>query len=1523
MIEDAGPLLVLTQERLREHLPAAPKTLCLDTEWEKVAGANQGNPAAAATAQNLAYVIYTSGSTGRPKGVSVSHQNAGRLFAATEAEYGFAGTDVWALFHSFAFDFSVWEIFGALLYGGRLVIVPYWISRSPEAFHEFLVTNSVTVLNQTPSSFYQLDAADAVKGADQSLSLRLVIFGGEALELQRLAGWFARHGDDFPELVNMYGITETTVHVTLLRLKREDATGVSGGAIGRQLGDLQAYVLDAAGRPAPIEVAGELYIGGPGLARGYLGRPDLTAERFVPNPFGTAGERLYRTGDLARYKCDGIIEYLGRIDQQVKIRGFRIELGEIEARLVEHPVISAVAVTARETETSKQLAAYVVCAPNAQLDFESIRGWLRERLPDYMVPSVFVRLDVLPLTPNGKINRKALPAPVGGPNPQARYAAPRTAIEEILAEIWKEILGVKKVGVTDNFFALGGDLILSIQMVSRARQQGLMITPRQLFEHQTIAALAAVTGTDAKTAAQAMEAEQGAVSGDVPLTPIQRWFFELPLPNPHHWNQAILLEARSTLDPDLLEQAVAQLITHHDALRMRFAKVDCAVRAETAVNWQQRNLAADDCTGLFARVDLSKVPPASQQEALADAATKLHRSLHLETGPLLQAGWFDLGKSQLLLLVAHHLVVDGVSWRVLLEDLQSAYRLLLAATDGVPPIFPPKTTSFRQWSEKIWAYARSLLESGGSSEEEIYWCDPARLNVSPLPVDDADGSNEPALTQSVAGSLTADETHALLHNVPAAYRTQINDVLLTALVQALNAWSGNSTFLVDLEGHGREELFPEIDLSRTVGWFTTVFPVLLRGATGDPAGDALKSIKDQLRAIPRRGIGYGLLRYADKESALGRRLKTQPVAQISFNYLGQFDQSLPEGALFTVAGAGVGLEHDEHGIRPHELDFSGNVLGGCLQLSLSYSGARYRRTTAERLMATYLQALRGLISHCLLPDVGGYTPSDFPLARLSQPQLDQLFGGVRGIEDVYPLTPLQQGMLFHALYAPESGVYVEHLSCTLQGPLDTAAFTAAWRRVMASHPILRSSFRWEGLDAPVQVVHAKAALPIEEQDWRGVPADAQAGRWAAYLEVDRQAGFDFARAPLMRLALMRCSEDRWLFLWSHHHVLLDGWSLALVLKQVFAAYEAVCQDETPRQRPSRPYRDYLAWLSGQDMAAAEAYWRQSLAGFRAPTPLPFSSFDWRRNCRTSGDCYAETSLTLSAQKTQVLEDFSRRHQVTLNTLVQGAWAILLSRTSGERDVLFGVTVSGRPAELIGVELMVGLFINTLPLRVTVPPDAKVADWLRSLFAQNLELRHHEYAPLVEIQGWSEVPRGEPLFASLLVFENYPVDRSLSGRMGHIEIDDSFAQEQTNYPLTVSVSPGAALQLSISYDCARFDAATVTAMLAHLSTMLEGIATSQELRLSELPLLRDVERHQLLREWSGAAEFMGSVHSAGLSSKPVRATCDTHPWRGCGDLRGRMAELRRAELKGQSACVSFAQVGSWAGGRGWPLRRALI
>ena len=498
MIEDAAPLLVLTTQALRQRLPETTQTLRLDADWASIAEQAQDNLPARAQPQNLAYVIYTSGSTGRPKGAGVSHRNVRRLFAATHAEFSFSATDVWTLFHSFAFDFSVWEIWGALLYGGRLVVVPYWVSRSPEAFHELLAAQGVTVLNQTPSSFYQLDAIDAAQGAARALSLRLVIFGGEALEPQRLAAWFERHGDAQPALINMYGITETTVHVTLRALQRGDAAR-RDSCIGRPLNDLQAFLLDAQMNPVPLGVAGELYVGGGGLARGYLGRPDLTAQRFVPNPFDEAGTRLYRTGDLARFREDGNIDYLGRIDSQVKIRGFRIELGEIEAALARLPDVRETAVLAREDSPGdRRLVAYVVLREGGEPNPAALRETLGRDLPDYMVPSAFVALDALPLTPNGKLDRKALPSPDIGAQAAQRYVAPRNAAEETLCRIFAEALKLDRVGIQDNFFELGGHSLLAVQLVERLRGHGLRANVRALFAHPTPAGLTAAINVDAE-----------------------------------------------------------------------------------------------------------------------------------------------------------------------------------------------------------------------------------------------------------------------------------------------------------------------------------------------------------------------------------------------------------------------------------------------------------------------------------------------------------------------------------------------------------------------------------------------------------------------------------------------------------------------------------------------------------------------------------------------------------------------------------------------------------------------------------------------------------------------------------------------------------------------------------------------------------------------------------------------------------------------------------------------------------------
>jgi amino acid adenylation domain-containing protein len=489
MLADAHVPVLLTQEALMDRLPAHDaQVVRLDADWPAIAAEPTTAPPSGVHPDNLAYVIYTSGSTGRPKGTLITHGCVSRLFAANEAQFGFGPADVWTLFHSYAFDFSVWEIWGALLYGGRLVVVPYWVSRSPAEFHALLAREGVTVLNQTPSAFAQLMQADAA--APRELALRVVIFGGEALNFAELGGWLERHGAERPQLVNMYGITETTVHVTYRPVRRADVTEGGGSAIGRPLSDLQVYVLDRHMEPAPVGVVGEMYVGGAGLGRGYLGRAGLTAERFVPSPFGD-GRRLYRSGDLARWRADGELEYLGRADTQVKLRGFRIELGEIEAALLGQAEIRQAAVMARhDGGGDKRLVAYVVPAAGATPDVNELRTRLKARLPDYMVPQAFVVLEQLPLTPNGKLDRRALPAPEASPAGHD-YVAPRNEVEATLARIFAEVLGRQRVGINDNFFELGGDSIRATRAITRVQQEfHLSIPLRTLFESPRAAELA-------------------------------------------------------------------------------------------------------------------------------------------------------------------------------------------------------------------------------------------------------------------------------------------------------------------------------------------------------------------------------------------------------------------------------------------------------------------------------------------------------------------------------------------------------------------------------------------------------------------------------------------------------------------------------------------------------------------------------------------------------------------------------------------------------------------------------------------------------------------------------------------------------------------------------------------------------------------------------------------------------------------------------------------------------------------------
>ncbi|MGQ3377851.1 amino acid adenylation domain-containing protein [Priestia endophytica] len=952
IVEDASIQLVVTQESLKElkWLPGNIESICLDRDWNEIGQESKTLPISDVSSQHLAYVIYTSGSTGNPKGVMIEHHNVIRLFKSTDCWYQFNEKDTWTLFHSYAFDFSVWEIWGALLYGGKLVVVPYWISRSPKDFYQLLVEEEVTVLNQTPSAFRQLIQVCEQEDKNKNLHLRYVIFGGEALDPISLLPWFQRYGEKEPQLINMYGITETTVHVTYSPITQDEVCHSSRSNIGKRIQDLEVYVLDACQQPVPIGVEGELYIGGAGLARGYLNRPELTAERFIPHPFSNEPKaRLYRTGDLARHLPDGSLDYCGRIDRQVKIRGFRIEIGEIESTLNAHASIKEAVVIVQEDQPGdKRLVAYVVGDSNVG----AWREYLKAKLPSYMVPSGFVTMEAIPLTANGKVDHDALPLPEEE-KINSECVAPQSSNEKKLATIWKQVLGVKKVGIYDNFFEIGGDSILSIQIISQASQVGLKFTPKQMFECPTIAELAQVV-----IETQGVQAEQGVVTGDVPLTPIQYWFFEQEHPRPEYWNQSMLLRVKERLDMKLLEGAILNLLKHHDALRFRYKQLPNGT-------WRQRNEGIDEQSVLRV-VKRNNANEQAWNQVIQEEMNITQSSFNLVTGPLMRVVYFEdmLNGNDRLFWVIHHLVVDGVSWRILLEDLQAVYNQI---KQGQRVRLPVKSTSFKEWSERLQTYS----DSGISKEVQNYWNEQEEKEVMKIPTDYPIQETTEESIDQVTRTLGAEETHTLLQEVPVTHKTRISEVLLTALGQAIVDHTNQQTVSIHLEGHGREEMIEGMDLSRTVGWFTSIYPVHLNFQGPTTPIEGLKVVKDQLRRIPNRGVDYGVLRYLNRELLPFYQQKPS----ISFNYLGQFDQVFSKESLFIQETRFTFLDHAPESKLSHLIDVIGMVKDEKLHFVWMYSREQFSRLTIQEIADGMLRHLRQLINKPTTESA--FTVSDF------------------------------------------------------------------------------------------------------------------------------------------------------------------------------------------------------------------------------------------------------------------------------------------------------------------------------------------------------------------------------------------------------------------------------------------------------------------------------------------------------------------------------------------------------------------
>ncbi|GMT99445.1 non-ribosomal peptide synthetase [Corallococcus caeni] len=1409
---DAWAPVLVTDSSLEYLIDRRGYVLLVDEHADRIEREAEANLEGTSDPSHLAYVIYTSGSTGRPKGTLLTHGGLCNTALQTRDFMDLGPERRLLQFFSTSFDASVSEIFPALLSGATLVLASREEKMPGAPLMELVRQQAVTTLKVTPTVLAQLDP-------ERLSSVRTLVVAGEACTPE-LVERFAP-GRRF---VNAYGPTEATVCATVNTAVRAQPL-----TLGRPFHNVEAYVLDGRGGLVPVGVPGELYLGGVGLARGYLGRPELTAERFVPHPFATdPGARLYRTGDRARWLPDGELESLGRVDFQVKLRGFRIELGEVESVLSQsRSVRDAVVVLREDSPGVKRLVAYVVPHEGQEVEVSALRAHLQAKLPEYMVPSAFVVLEALPFNANGKLDRRALPPPEASASAQTSFVAPRTPVESQLAHIWAQVLGLPRVGVHDNFFELGGDSIISLQVVARARLVGLSLATRELFQHQTLEALALV----ARASSDAVSTEQGPVTGPTALTPIQHHLLHHDAAHAHHFNQALLLASRQPLQPAHLEAALRRLLSHHDALRLRFS-------ADPSGAWASHGVPPEEVDFFLTQVDLSSLPASEQARALEAEASRLQASFVLSQPPLLRACLFHLGQgAQRLLLVAHHLVVDAVSWRVLIEDLEACYAALL---EGRTPQLPPKSSSFQTWARRLEAHAASQA----FAREASLWHEALGTAPAPLPTD-ASGPNTHASERRLALAFDAQETRLLLQEVPTAWRASIDEVLLTALYLALREWTGQALARVHLEGHGREALFADVDVSRTVGWFTSLVPLQVELPAHGSAGDALRTVRDARRRMPHHGIGFGLLRWlAPHDTAAS--LRDTPVPEVAFNYLGQLDASVTASRFFSLASEAIGPNLAPGGTRLHALELNGSVMGGRLQLTFSYSAHRHDESTIATLASRFQHHLRALVDQRHSSDARRFSPGDFPLASLSQPALDALLRRTGpDIEDVYPLSPTQQGMLFHARLSPDSAVYFEQLSWTVASPLDLTAFLEAWRACIRLHPILRSSFHWEGLESPLQVVHADVALPFEELDWRGLSTAEQQARFEQLLREDKRRGLDLRRAPLIRLTAVQLGEASVRFLWSHHHLLVDGWSLGLLIKEVFSLYDLLRSGAKPEHASRPAFREYIAWLSQRDDSTDEAWWRTYLKGFTSPTPLPLDT----RASRPQATARQHTwEQSLPAEVSTSLQSFAREHQLTLPTLAFAAWALVLARASGSRDVVFGNTVAGRPPELPGAESMVGVFINTLPVRVRLPSStSQVLPWLRELQAQHLDLRQHEHAALVQVQTWSDVPRGTPLFESLLVFENYPLDASLLGPDASVVLRDIHAVEATHYPLTLSVMPGGSTRLRAVYDAARFEDADLQRLMSHWSQALVSLTTHA--RLDEVSLLSEQERRQVLVDFN--------------------------------------------------------------------------
>lgn len=1369
-------------------------------------GLLKDTPNIKSSADDLAYVIFTSGTTGTPKGVMVKNSNLVNLISWQKEQGKVDETSVVLQKSTYIFDASVWEIFLGTLTGAKLLLLTKEENEEPKELLSLMKKKNVTHALLVPSFFRALlDYAKQNAMEDSFKGFKQIFLGAEQVTEDLILEYLEVTKNKISTLTNLYGPTEGTVCATYFSF--QEGMALDTIPIGKPVGNTQIVVYRK-DKLCGVGIPGELCIAGDSMSAGYINNKELTSKQFVTCP-DLPNQKIYKTGDLVRWLPNGTLEYLGRIDDQVKVRGMRIELSEIENRLRNVDSIKdAVVALVEDTKGDKQLSAYYLA--EEELVPAELRESLKNYLPDYMVPAYFTKLKKFPKTKSGKLDKSSLPKPTH--DLKKEIVLPRNEKERILLAIFSEILSEERISIYDNYFELGGDSIKAIRIVSKLRNCNYTITVKDIMQQRTIEKIAHLIQK-----VESLDLELEEVSGEVPLTPIQQEFFNFQFKEPHHFNQSFLFEKEGKLATDALKKALDAVVLHHDVLRAVFKK-----------NGKQEILLGKESKRYdYFDYPLLELNERDKEAIINQKCEEIQGSFSLEEGPLVKVCVFqDVDKAYLFLCI-HHLVVDGVSWRILIEDLEMSYN---AICNGEELKLPLKTTSYKKWSESLVRYTKSSY----LNEELDYWkeVDNKIQFTQNLQVD----SLQKPLEETVDIYLDKELTYELTHIDNRYFQKEINDLFLTALYRTMTKLNDTPTLSVMLESHGREALQGEnVMIDRTVGWFTCMYPVIFDGI-GRSLKEQLIQVKETLRKVPNNGIGYGILKNSRTD------FSKDLICDVMFNYLGELTNEEKNQGLQICEKLQRGSDISKENHFGSPLSLNGALTNQRMLFSATFDTKVYQKEWIDELLSQFVLELTEIVKYCRNLQELQDTPSDYGELQWSYDEFVNVKDRLQEdkIELISPMTSMQEGLLYHKEMNEELTSYAVLTVYKYHKPIDYERFQKSLKALGYKHDVLRTSMIYKNVSEPRQVLLKKRTI---ESQFLDLQPDEDFQEKLNLIKVqDLKRGFDLENDSLIRVYVIHKGDGCSYLMFSFHHIILDGWSLSIVLKDLFRLYEETEKENFNEENEEHKitYFDCVKAKQSQNVDEAMLYWEDLLEGY----DLQASVHQTIKKREKEGSVERlQHSLTL--EETTALERIAANYSVTFSTIVELVWGILLQQYNNTSDVVFGKVVSGRDAAIEGIDEVAGLFINTIPVRVSAEKEDTISSLLEKIQNQGAESSRYDFCPLTKIQSTN--PLASNLFHSILAFENYYDPQEEQGEKQTYELID--AREETNYELTVTAYKTDVLNYSFLYTNNLYDAKEIELLLQRVDTIIKQIIADPNTSISNISHLLEGEKQTVLFDFN--------------------------------------------------------------------------